>query len=128
VTLAYLDASAFVKTVALERETDRLQAWLRSRPDRASSALLRTEALRAAHRYGVEAVARARDGLRRLKLLALDDAILDAAGDLPVDVRSLDAIHLATALALGTDLGVLVTYDERMARAAAELGLATAAP
>ncbi len=54
--------------------------------------------------------------------------LLDAAADLDVEVRSLDAIHLATALALGRDLGVLVTYDERMTRAARELAIEVAAP
>jgi uncharacterized protein len=55
--------------------------------------------------------------------------ILDAAAVLrPSELRSLDAIHLATALALGSDLAHIVTYDERMLAAAHELGLRTAAP
>ncbi len=127
-TLAYLDASAFVKTLNVEPESQRLVEWLRSRPDRASSALLRTEALRAARRYGVEMVSATREALRGLELLALDEELLDAAGDLPVNVRSLDAIHLATALALGRDLGAVVTYDERMSRGARELGLEAVSP
>jgi predicted nucleic acid-binding protein len=128
VTLAYLDASAFVKTVVREPESARLAAWLSSWPDRVSSALLRTEAVRAARPYGRDAVERARLLLDDVELVDVGRAILDAAGDLDVEARSLDAIHLASALALGPSLGVVVTYDARMARAAAELGLATAAP
>lgn len=63
-----------------------------------------------------------------LFLVALDDALLDAAGELAVDVRSLDAIHLAAARSLGRDLGAVVTYDERMIRGARELGLEVCSP
>jgi len=47
---------------------------------------------------------------------------------LPADLRSLDAIHLATVLQLGDDVGQLVTYDDRMAEAARQLGIKTARP
>ena len=68
-------------------------------------------------------------GLRRIDLVAIDDRILDSAGILePRVLRTLDAIHLATALALGDDLDAVVTYDERMAEAAKLVGLATAMP
>jgi uncharacterized protein len=128
VTLAYLDASAFVKTIIREPESQRVTSWLRDRPERTSSALLRVEGVRAVARHGADAAERARRSLRTMRLLALDEEVLAAAGDLPVDVRSLDAIHLASALALGGDLGVLVTYDERMSRAAAELGIEAVSP
>ena len=127
-TLAYLDASAFVKTINMEPESERLLGWLRDWPNRTSSALLRTEALRAAHRYGIDAVTETRVLLGDLTLVALDDAILNAAGELPVNVRSPDAIHLATARALGSDVGVLVTYDDRMSRAATEIGIEVVSP
>ena len=127
-TLAYLDSSAFVKTVVVEPESDRLAAWLVDWPDRASSAILRTEAVLAVRTQGPETVARTREEFENVELVQADSGILDAAADLAVDVRSLDAIHLASALSLGSDLGVIVTYDARMTRAAADLGLATAAP
>lgn len=127
-TLAYLDASAFVKTIVEEPESRRLTSWLTDSAELASSTLLRVESLRAVARHGGEATDRARRALARLLLVSLDDALLAAAGDLPVDVRSLDAIHLATALTLGRDLRVLVTYDERMARAATELDIEVASP
>jgi predicted nucleic acid-binding protein len=128
VTLAYLDTSAFVKTVVEEAESGRLRARLPEWPRRASSALLRTEAVRAVRPHGSEALERAREKIEELELLHVDRSILDAAADLDVEARTLDAIHLASALALGPDLGVLVTYDARMARAAGELGIETVAP
>ena len=94
-----------------------------------SSALLRTEALRAVRHLGPDALATVREGLRRVDLIGIDDRILDAAGTLaPQVLRTLDAIHLATALAVGDDLDGIVTYDERMLAAASLLGLPTAAP
>jgi len=59
----------------------------------------------------------------------VNDRVLNAAGALlPEEMRSLDAIHLATAQQLGADLARIVTYDERMATAAKELGFAVSAP
>lgn len=64
-----------------------------------------------------------------LALLPLDDAVVDLAASLkPTGLRSLDALHLATALSVGADLGVLLTYDERLAEAAEAEGLPVAAP
>ena len=55
--------------------------------------------------------------------------MLNAAGALaPVELRSLDAIHLATAQQIGNDLAAVVTYDERMAVAARVLGWRVAQP
>ena len=62
-------------------------------------------------------------------LLPIGDAILDEATRLaPTGLRSLDAIHLATALSIRDDLGVLLTYDQRLGDAAAERGLTVASP
>ncbi len=67
------------------------------------------------------------DVLARVDLVRINDRILDAAGAmLPVDLRSLDAVHLATAPQLGDDLAAIVTYDDRMAGAAKGLGWAVA--
>ena len=127
-SLAYLDTSAYVKLIVEEPESERLAHWLEQWPERASCALLRTEAVRAVRRHGPSFVASARAGFQDVQVLALDDRLLDAAGALDVEARSLDAIHLAAALALGPDLGALVTYDERMTVAARELGLEVVAP
>jgi predicted nucleic acid-binding protein len=130
VSALYLDSSAFVKLAVEEPETGALRAHLAgSAGRRVSSALLRSESLRAVRHLGADALATVREGLRRVDLVAIDDRILDAAGMLePGVLRTLDAIHLATALALGDDLDAIVTYDERMADGARLLGLPIASP
>jgi uncharacterized protein len=130
VSLVYLDASAFVKLLVQEPESHSLRTFLARAPkERASSALLRTEAVRAVRHLGPKAVAGARSALRRIDLVSLDDRVLDQASILePKILRTLDAIHLATALALGDDLRTLVTYDERMIEGASLLGLPSDSP
>jgi len=126
----YLDSSAFVKAIVAEPGSRALRDFLGgSGAARVSSALLRAEALRAVRHLGPEAIERVRAALRRVDLIAIDDRILDAAGVLePQIVRTLDAIHLATALAMGDDLAAVVTYDARMTEGARLLGLPTATP
>ncbi len=78
---------------------------------------------------GPAALAQVREALRRVDLIGIDDRILDAAGTLePRVIRTLDAIHLATAAAIGDDLEAIVTYDQRMVDAARLMGLPTATP
>ena len=127
-TFAYLDTSAFVKTIVREPESFRLLQWLEAWPNRASSALLRIEAIRVVTPAGHESVAMARTALRTFRLIRLDDQLLDSAGALEGALRSLDAIHVTAALTLGSDLGAFVTYDLRMASAAGELGLPVVTP
>ncbi|HLY67958.1 MAG TPA: PIN domain-containing protein [Chloroflexota bacterium] len=75
-----------------------------------------------------QAMAAAQLRRRSMILVAINDAVLKEAATIgPQLLRSLDAIHLATARQLGTDLGVVVTYDQRLTRAALELGLPVAA-
>lgn len=127
-TAAYLDSSAIVKLVADEPGSDAVQRYIRRRRV-VSSALARTEVLRALLPAGAGGIARARDVLARLELVRVSDRILNAAGTLsPTELRSLDAVHLATALELGSDVRQLVTYDLRMAEAATTLGLRVASP
>lgn len=125
----YLDASAIVKLAIREPESGELRRYLRRRRPLVSSALARTEVLRALIPSGDPAVRRGRDALSRLDLVRVNDRVLGAAGILlPPDIRSLDAIHLATAQQLGKDLGPFVTYDERMAEAASGFGFRVASP
>jgi predicted nucleic acid-binding protein len=125
----YLDSSAFVKLVATEPESDALRRYLRRMPLQTSSALLRTEVLRAAMRASQPHVAKARRLLRGVALIEVDRDVLDRGGTLaPPDLRSLDAIHLAAALSLEDDLGELVTYDARMAAAAQAHGISVSSP
>ena len=120
-----------VKIVVAEPESDALLAFLRSRPDRLSSALSLTEVPRALRRarFGGAVKRRAQRLLRRLALIDVDRRILAAAAALePTDLRTLDAIHLATALVVREDLTGLVTYDRRLAAAAERLDLEVVAP
>jgi len=128
--VAYLDTSAVVKLLVREGETAALRRWLRRRPRRVASALLSVELLRAARRAGEpRLVVEARRLLSGITLVDVHGAVLDRAGELePGQLRTLDAIHLATALSLGAELDAVVTYDRRMADAAALVGLAIAAP
>ena len=128
--VAYLDASAVVKLLVQEPETTALRRELRGWPRRASSALLRVELLRTVRRARLpRLMAGARRQLASIDLIRLDDDLLERAATIePTTVRSLDAIHLATALGLGADLAAVVTYDARMTTAAQALGLPLIAP
>jgi predicted nucleic acid-binding protein len=119
----YLDSSTIVKLAVREPESLALRRYLRRRQPLVSSALARTEVLRALLPAGDEAVTRGRTVLQRIDLVRVNDRILNAAGVLrPPPLRSLDAIHLATAQELGDELSALVTYDDRMVDAAKHLG------
>lgn len=125
----YLDSSAIVKLVVREPESDALRDYLRGRRPRVSSSLARAEVMRAVLDKGEAARKGAKRVLAGLDLVRVDDRVLDLAGRLaPVELRTLDAIHLATAQRLGVDLGKLCTYDGRMRDAAEELGMAVIAP
>ncbi len=119
----YLDSSAIVKLAVREPESLALRRYLRRRRPLISSALARTEVLRALLPAGDEAVIRGRSVLQRIDLVRVNDRILNAAGVLrPSELRSLDAIHLATAEEIGDELSALVTHDDRMVKAAKQLG------
>jgi predicted nucleic acid-binding protein len=93
------------------------------------SALARTEVARALLPLGTAAVQRGHDVLSRLELIRVSDRILlDAGSLLPAQLRSLDAIHLATMRQLGGSLRKVVTYDSRMAAAVSAMGMVTVAP
>lgn len=125
----YLDSSAIVKLAVREPESLALRRYLRRRQPLVSSALARTEVLRALLAAGDEALARGRQVLQRIDLVRVNDPILSAAGVLqPPGLRSLDAIHLATAQYLGEELAAVVTYDDRMANAAKGLGYRVVQP
>jgi predicted nucleic acid-binding protein len=127
--LTYLDSSAIVKLAVAEPESDALRRHLRRRRPLVSSAIARAEVLRALLPAGSAALAAGRSVLAGIELARINDRVLSAAAALePADVRTLDAVHLATAQRFGTELGQLVAYDERLLAAAAQLGIRTAAP
>lgn len=126
---AYLDTSAFVKLILLEAESTALKRYLQTWPRWCSATLLRTEAARALRRQGLAYLAPARQIFTWMNLIRMDEPLLDRAGELdPPDIRSLDAVHVAAALSLGSELGVFVTYDQRMADAARQYGLTVCDP
>lgn len=125
----YLDTSAFMKLIRSEPESHALRAELASGDVLVSSVLLLVEGRRAAARYGALALARARAALSTVTLIPVDDATLERAADLqPPELRSLDALHLATALTLVGDLGRVYCYDARLSSAASSLRLDVCQP
>jgi uncharacterized protein len=127
----YLDTSAFVKLIRGERETPALQTFLSDRPagPLVSSALLVVETRRAILREAPDQLTRADLLLTRIDQVEVTRSVLEAASRLPDPaLRSLDAIHFATALQLEGDLEALVTYDSRLAAAAARQRLPVVTP
>jgi len=128
---AYLDASAIVKLIVAEAETDALRIALTEWPDRVSSVVARVEVHRALRRAGATASQRARADavLEGLVLIRVDEPILAGAAALrDPHLRALDAIHLATALSLGDDPETFIAYDARLAQAARKLRLPVSHP
>jgi uncharacterized protein len=128
--VAYLDSSAFVKLVVAEPESVVLRRAIARWPQRASSTLLRAETIRALRRSGnTRQVPAARRLLRAVRMVRIDEPLLDRAADLePGELRTLDAIHLAAALEIGPDLGVMISYDVRLKSAAEAYGLTVESP
>ena len=130
-TAVYLDSSALVKLVVAEPESSALAAFLRGRSERVSSTVALAEVPLALRRagFGASERRRSREVLARIALVDVDRRILAAAAALdPSELRTLDAIHLATALAVREDVEALVTYDRRLAAAAARAHLEVSAP
>jgi uncharacterized protein len=131
VSLYYADTSAVIKLLAEEKHSIALSAFYDEHTDAewVSSALLKIELTRAVTRVMPVLMPDARDLLRAFSYVSIDDDSVDAAMNEPDrGLRSLDAIHLATARIFGDELDALVSYDDRLLRAAGEAGLPTASP
>jgi hypothetical protein len=127
--LLYLDSSAIVKLVVPEEETKALRELLGSWPERVSSVVARIEVERVGRRIGGGAIRRARTVLSRIALVDLDEDVLQQAAALdPVELRTLDAIHLATAISLGRNLGAFCAYDLRLGGTAVSKTIDVLAP
>jgi predicted nucleic acid-binding protein len=129
--MIYLDSAAVVKLVHAEPESAALRSWLDERADIQwiSSVLTETESFRALARYAPEAISRLPAVLDQIDLIDLDQRIrMLAQAVTPATVRSLDAIHLGTALRSRSSLTSFVTYDKRLLDAAKGAGLAIDAP
>lgn len=128
--MIYFDTSAFVKLVWPEAESAALREYLLDGTDvvQVSSKLLVVEARRTAVRLA-RPQAHVDGSLEQVTLIDIDDTIIESASRLTEpSLRSLDAVHLATALRLGGDVDELITYDQRLADVAAASGLDVAAP
>lgn len=126
--IAYADSSALVKLIVAEDESAAVQRWFVEAPQIACSRVGIIETARAAGRREHDAAHR--DWvLAQPVVVELDATIAALAATVaPATLRSLDAIHLATALALLPDLDAFVTYDDRLAGAARALGLPVVRP
>lgn len=130
-SLYYADTSAVIKLLAEETGSKAFATFYDAHDDAewVSSALLRIEVTRVVLRAIPALLPEARDLLLAFSYLAIDDDIVDAAMSEPDrSLRSLDAIHLATARVLATELDGLLTYDDRLGKAATDAGLLVISP
>jgi predicted nucleic acid-binding protein len=128
--MIYLDTSAALKLVMPEAETAGLELWLAERAGvpRVSSRLLRIEMLRSVARGAPQRVNRANEVLSAVALVSIDDVAPTAEVIGDRTLRSLDAIHLATAHELRTELTTFVCYDKRLCDSARALGFPVESP
>jgi uncharacterized protein len=129
--MIYLDSAAVVKLVHAEAESQALRGWLDERAETGwiSSALVEIESFRALARYAPEAIVRLHPVLDQIDMIDISPRVRILAQTVrPVTVRSLDAIHLGTALDIRSRLTSFVTYDKRLLDAAAAAGLPTNSP
>ena len=129
--MIYLDSSALLKLLVEEPESAALAAWLSAHADSpmVSSELAKVEVLRACRRVSPGAVPAARRLLAQLDLIPLTSDLVDDAADIgEISLRSLDAIHLASALSIRSDMSSFVAYDLRLGDAAVAVGLELLSP
>lgn len=129
--MIYLDSCALVKLAVEETESAALRAWLAERPEvpRLSSGVIRVEVPRSIMRIQPGAVLQARSVVAKTRRIAISPEILEVAAMLqPASLRSLDAVHLASAFVVHDRLTAFVSYDKRLLDAAEAAGLPIASP
>ena len=128
--LSYLDASAIAKFIVRESESDAVESYAANREALLSSRLSALEVRRTVGRRKIpRAVEQVAEALQALFLLDTTDEILALAGTVgPPELRTLDAIHLATAMEIRDPELEFVTYDHRLVRAAEAAGLKAVHP
>lgn len=128
-TRVYLDASALVKLVLRERETHALESAIRDAAVCYTNVIGRIELERAVRRESLDEEGHLESVVARTEQVPLNVAIVAAAGVLPPrSLRSLDAIHLATLLAMRDEVDAFYCYDQRLADAAREHGIDVRSP
>jgi len=127
----YLDSSAMLKLLYEERESEHFAQWISERAGTplVSSELSTVEVVRACRRVNAEALPSARALLASVDLIPLTGEVVESAADIggPL-LRSLDAIHLASALVVHPLLSAFVVYDVRLYEAGRDLGLEPSKP
>ncbi|MEX1296756.1 MAG: type II toxin-antitoxin system VapC family toxin [Candidatus Limnocylindrales bacterium] len=126
----YLDTSAAAKLILSEPDSSAMRLWAESHDaELSSSDVLRAELHRAVRRHVPQALARVPVLLGTIVLSVISAELWERAARIePPRLRTLDALHLAAAMDLGSDLDAIVTYDERLAEAARANGIATLSP
>ena len=129
----YVDSSAIVKLIWAEAESAALAEFVlfdeRAAKTLITSAVSRTEVLRATRRRDESLLGRARQVLETFSEFEITDSIVETAAIVgSAHLRTLDAIHLATAMENASGMRALITYDTRLAQAAREVGLPFASP
>jgi predicted nucleic acid-binding protein len=128
--MIYLDTSALVKLVIEEAESEALAHWLVLQEDLCTTSVIgRVETVRACRRIAPDSVATANLLLADLPIVALSGWVVETAENIgPPTLRSLDALHLASAFAMGDAVTSFVTYDKRLRDAALLIHLPVMAP
>ena len=129
--MIYLDSCALVKLAVAEPESEALLAWLRDTPDvpLLSSSVIRVEVPRTVMRRQPGAILHARTLVAKTRRITMTADILDVATMLqPASLRSLDAIHLASAFSVHDRLTAFVSYDKRLIDAARAADLPVVSP
>jgi uncharacterized protein len=127
----YLDSSALLKLLHDEAESDELANWLAACAGTpvVSSELAKVEVVRACRRINPTTLTEATALIAGLDLIPLSGAVIDEAANVGgTTLRSLDAIHLASALSIQAEISAFVAYDHRLAEAASTAGLELLAP
>ncbi len=129
--MIYLDTSALLKLVFEEDESSALAEWIAERVEtpKISSDVSITELLRTCRRIDEAAVGTANLLLSGIDLLPVDRSVIEQATTVtPNELRSLDAIHLASALSVKAHLIAFVAYDSRLCSAALQAGMMVESP
>ena len=124
----YIDSSAIIKLIKPEKES---AALIKKLPSALiASRISRVEVIRTIIRYEPDLLDATYDVLADIQMVPVEDAIITIAENLPqfIDLRSLDSLHIASALAIKNVLKGIITYDKEMVRAGVALGFNTMSP
>ena len=124
----YIDSSAILKFVFVEQERPALLKTLTDAP--VTSEIARLEVKRTVSRINPEDLDLASEELAKVRIVDLSKSVLSTAESFAANVTlgSLDAIHVATAIQLGSEIEGMITYDKQMAKNAYNLGIRVLSP